>query len=487
MFEYIKNDLLRFSAILLACLSLSIVSIGEAHQSAPLPSGIQVSVSIDKQSFGVDDQIWAVVTYTNVGNVEVPLLKRATALGGGMTEDLFSIRHRGLELRYSGIHVKWLPPTASDYVYLAPGQSVSEKIDLLRSYPINYKGEYAVSLRDSGVTVGGNVNAKANGEISINLDEDRLVRVFKRASRFQNCSTGQQSEIDAALTSAERIANESINALQSAPLEFRSSSDRYTEWFGVYSAARYAQVEQGMSRIASATSNQTIGFNCDCSNQPGVDPSQTFAFVFRNDAYNMTLCDVFFRVPREGTDSKSGTIVHEISHFNVVASSDDFNDALNQRGSRNLANSSPASAIRNANAFEYFAENTPFLSTVKTDLELSQVSLAGSSLFTSRPARLVGRVENLGPFSSPSTMITARSIGDELVAQIELPAISGIDGLNFVLPFTAPSLPGEVSYEVCLSSIMGETKLSNNCVTIAGIVIANKIVIAPIIPLLLDD
>ncbi len=488
MAESTKYGLKSVLLSLLLCIACSLVMAGVSYASATLPVGVEASVSIDQQSLSVDDQIWATVRYTNVSNSRVALLKRDTALGGGMTEDLFSILYDGVELKYTGVHVKRLAPIASDYVYLAPGASASGKIDLLRSYPINYRGDYAISLRDtaSGTSQKG-LRTNKNAEIVIRLDQDRLVRVFKRTPRFQNCSTAQRSEIDAALTSAERIANESINALQSAPEEFRLTSERYTEWFGVYSAARYAQVEQGMSRIASATSSQTIGFNCDCSNQPGVDPTQTFAFVFRNDAYNMTLCDVFFRVPREGTDSKSGTIVHEISHFNVVASSDDFDNALDQRGSRNLANSSPESAIRNANAFEYFAENTPFLSIVKTDLELSKVDFSGGRLIASRAARLVGRIENLGPFNSPSTTITARTSDGELVGQMLLPAISGIEGFNFVLPFTAPSSTGEVSYEVCLSPIAGEKNISNNCVTTAGVVVSDKVIIAPILPLLLDD
>jgi len=479
----LKNFFTDFSAVV--CLSLMAADI--SYASASLPSGIEVSVSVDRGSLSVDDEIWVNVSYRNVSDIEVALPKRETVLGGGMTEDLFSVVHNGVELKYVGVHVKRLAPIASDYVYLAPGQSASEKVDLLRSYPINYKGDYSISLRDSGVSTTNGLATKKSAAIIVSLNQDRLVRVLKRTPRFQNCSAGQRSEINAALTSAERIANESIRALQSAPLAFRPTSERYTEWFGAYTAERYAQVEQGMSRIASATSNQTIGFNCDCSNQPGVDPTQTFAFVFQNDAFNMTLCDVFFLVPREGTDSKSGTIVHEISHFNVVASTDDLATALGQRGSRNLANSSPASAIRNANAFEYFAENTPFLSVVTTDLSLSNVSLNREKLFISRPATIAGRIENLGPFSSSPTTIAMRLAGRELVAQLLVPAISGQASFDFELSFTAPSSAGDASYEICLSSIIGETNLANNCTTISGVEVIDGFDIAPILPLLLDD
>lgn len=495
MIDATKLGLKRFALSLLLSPVLSLIMMSASHASAFLPTGVVVSVSIDQQSLSIDDQVWATVQYTNVSNSQVALLKRETALGGGMTEDLFSITYEGVELRYTGIHVKRLAPIASDYVYLAPGQSASEKIDLLRSYPINYKGDYSISLRDSGEHSDGSTLTKASAALTINLDQDRLVRVFKRTPRFQNCSAGQQSEIDAALTSAERIANESSLALQNTPVSLRPSSARYTEWFGAYSAARYTQVQQGMSRIASATTNQTIGFNCDCSNQPGVDPSRTFAFVFPSDAYNMTLCDVFFLVPREGTDSKSGTIVHEISHFNIVAATDDFGSALDQQGSRNLANSSPSSAIRNANAFEYFAENTPFLAvptqaqTIK-DLAVSGVSVVDGKLFTSRVGTISGQVVNLGGSSSTATVVSLRLAGQPTsspIAQASIPTISSGANVSFELSFTAPSSEGQVSYQVCLSAIAGETNLNNNCVTIAGIEVRGNVVIAPIIPLLLGD
>ena len=60
-----------------------------------------------------------------------------------------------------------------------------------------------------------------------------------------------------------------------------------------------------------------------------------------------------------GTDSKGGTLIHEMSHFNAVAGTDDV--VYGQSGAQNLANSDPDSAITNADSHEYFAENTPNL------------------------------------------------------------------------------------------------------------------------------
>ncbi len=60
-----------------------------------------------------------------------------------------------------------------------------------------------------------------------------------------------------------------------------------------------------------------------------------------------------------GTDSKAGTLVHEMSHFTAVAGTDDH--AYGQTNAKSLAISNPDLALNNADSHEYFAENTPFL------------------------------------------------------------------------------------------------------------------------------
>ncbi len=58
-----------------------------------------------------------------------------------------------------------------------------------------------------------------------------------------------------------------------------------------------------------------------------------------------------------GTDSKGGTIVHETSHFTVVAGTNDY--AYGQSACKTLAKSNPSRAIMNADNHEYFTENNP--------------------------------------------------------------------------------------------------------------------------------
>ena len=52
-----------------------------------------------------------------------------------------------------------------------------------------------------------------------------------------------------------------------------------------------------------------------------------------------------------------GTLVHEMMHFNVIASTDDW--AYGQSAALSLAKSSPTKALDNSDNHEYFTENNP--------------------------------------------------------------------------------------------------------------------------------
>ena len=75
--------------------------------------------------------------------------------------------------------------------------------------------------------------------------------------------------------------------------------------------------------------------------------------------YKIYVCKAFWNAPMTGTDSKGGTLVHEMSHFNVVAGTDDH--VYGQSGAANLAITNPDLAVQNADSHEYFGENTPAL------------------------------------------------------------------------------------------------------------------------------
>jgi peptidyl-Lys metalloendopeptidase len=65
-----------------------------------------------------------------------------------------------------------------------------------------------------------------------------------------------------------------------------------------------------------------------------------------------------------------GTLLHEMSHFTVVAGTDDW--AYGQAAAGRLAGSAPARAVENADSHEYFGENNPYRRLRPAPKSLSQ-------------------------------------------------------------------------------------------------------------------
>ena len=130
----------------------------------------------------------------------------------------------------------------------------------------------------------------------------------------------------------------------------KPDGQRYRSWFGAYDASRWNQAETHFSKIKDAIDNKPLTFDCGCK-------QSYFAYVYPDQPYKVYLCKSFWTAPVTGTDSRAGTIVHELSHFNVVAGTDDL--GYGQTNARNLASTDPVKALNNADNHEYFAENTP--------------------------------------------------------------------------------------------------------------------------------
>ena len=155
-----------------------------------------------------------------------------------------------------------------------------------------------------------------------------------------------------ALASAQEYASEAGHALSSTPDSQRASADRYTNWFGTYDASRYDKVTANYSKIYDALVNKIVTFH-------SVD-EDVYAYVYPDEPYHIYLCSLFWAAPLQGTDSQAGTIIHETSHFTVVAGTDDH--TYGHSSCQTLATNNPSDAIDNADSTEYFAENDPPLS-----------------------------------------------------------------------------------------------------------------------------
>lgn len=348
-------------------------------------NGVVVSVAPEKTSMGKTDDVVVKVTFTNTSGSPQYVLKSHTPFEG-VSAPVFEVTRDGQPVRYMGKIVKRAAPTAADYYLLKPGASYSVKVELSALYDMATTGDYAVRYHaaspqlfaDGGL--GAHVTAlsgggsaqdggKQIGELQSDAasmwidgsrprgsrEETRSLAEMQAASGMvtaaslstTSCSSSQQSSIASALSAAQTYAN---NA--SAYMANTTMGSRYTKWFGSVNSTRVSTIRTHFANIKSTLASKPINVNCGCNDS-------SYAYVYPSQPYTIYVCKAFWSAPLTGTDSKAGTLIHETSHFTVVAGTDDW--AYGQSAAASLAISNPSKAIDNADSHEYFSENNPAL------------------------------------------------------------------------------------------------------------------------------
>ena len=358
--------------LVLACL---FGVVGAPAMAGPLDSaGLVPQLTMEKAALTTADKVNVRFSLANQGSDDLLVLKWKTPLAG-FDADIFAVERDGERVAYTGRLAKRAAPRAADYVRIPAGESVSVTFDLSAVYDMRKPGHYTVRYEAEGVdvvhedfrrglTALGAVDALESQTLDLTLsgqdlsgDEPaaRSIRGKALTPTYLNCSNSNISAIGNALTNAQSYATESYNFLVNLASASRSTDARYKTWFGDYTSSRYATVQSHYNSLKNAFAGQTFQLNCDCSTD-----NSLYAYVFANQPYQVHLCGAFFAAPATGTDSKAGTLVHETSHFTVVAGTNDY--AYGQTACKKLATKTPNKAINNADSHEYFAENTPFQS-----------------------------------------------------------------------------------------------------------------------------
>jgi peptidyl-Lys metalloendopeptidase len=326
-----------------------------SEQSAPEATAgeVAVSLSVGASSLSAKDDVRVTVTLTNVSGHAVKLLKWTTPVDG-LEDALFAVTRDGVAVDYIGKHAKRAAPAESDYVRLAAGESLTRTVSLTGAYDLSATGSYSVSYaggeHESATQFASNsVTVWVEGRPNVGPAEsgERVVGAFGLS--YTNCSSSQQTTIASAVSAAKSMSSNSLSYLTNTT---PGNTSRYKTWFGTYTSTNWNTAKAHFNSINSAFNNQNVVVDCSCT-------QSYYAYVYPTQPYKIYVCNAFWSAPMTGTDSKGGTLVHEMSHFNVVAATDDW--AYGQSAAKSLAISNPTKALDNADSHEYFAENTPSL------------------------------------------------------------------------------------------------------------------------------
>jgi peptidyl-Lys metalloendopeptidase len=326
-------------------------------------SNLQLKFSQEKAKTGTS---FITISLFNDSTESIKVLRWNTAFENTISADILNINNGKSTMKYLGRVVKRSHPTQSDYMTLQAGETRTVSIDISKYYQLETEGEYSISYK--GVLKTFSPRLQKAVERTLSKGDIPSIRIFLTPSKtqkkttltsslsakvspaFNACSQSQITVINTAHDEAIIIALDAKNTMDAAPLN--TLGERYRTWFGAPDSARQSTVTTHFSNIYSALDTQNVAFDCTCT-------QSYFAYVYPSQPYTIYLCNSFWTANVSGTDSQAGTLVHEMSHFTVVAGTDDH--VYGQSGAKNLANTNPNNAVFNADSHEYFAENTPYL------------------------------------------------------------------------------------------------------------------------------
>jgi len=283
----------------------------------------------------------------------IALLRWNLPLDNRFQSNSFRVLLQGSPVTYIGSIVKYAGPVLDDYVFFAPNETKSYQVALENSYDFSQPGEYDVVMVTDVLdyeTAGATKTLPRNREtftpysglISNSLQITTTQGLVQKILRTPYpCSGGETDQIN----SAARAQTTMIGYGNSRISEGQSST--YQTWFGAYTTARYNYVRDTIGLIYR---NTRVAYRCD-------DERGVYAYVYPSDAtQTIYLCEAFWSANEAGGfDTKAGTLIHELSHFNNIGQTGDY--AYGVTAARNLASNDPERATGNADNYEYFCES----------------------------------------------------------------------------------------------------------------------------------
>ena len=326
-------------------------------------SSLSATLQTEKWAYERSEEVTLRFSLANTGTESAYILRWQTPVAG-VEADLFEVEVDGQPVAYIGKLIKRAAPQPEDFMELAPGETVTATFDLSAVYDMTREGEYTVRYRgelDELYNTWGEVEgrrfAKAPKQV-VTVVESNAVSLYSEAREqqfginlsalqfggTQYCDSGQVTKLKTAHTNAQSYSSKAVNWLNTNP----DSYTLYIKWFGAYASTRYNTVKSHFNAVYNAFATKNVTYDCSCT-----EPSY-YAYVYPSQPYMIYLCGYFWKAGATGTDSQAGTLVHEMSHFNVTAGTQDY--VYGQTAALRLAKTQPKKAINNADNHEYFAE-----------------------------------------------------------------------------------------------------------------------------------
>lgn len=323
--------------------------------------------------FETNDQVAIIFEITNTSAKTINVLKWFTPLEDLRSSCLYVKAGRKI-IRYDGIKVKRGKPTIESFQQMAPGESISRKINLEEAYDLPLSGNVkikfdvtdllAANLKDFDVK-GGQYTVDTKHHIR-KLDAVgctfQLKRMSKKLITFgvamrsdqKNDTTTKDDVKDAkvqGMSATEgtkvKVAHTNGYTLATGALSSLGNNPKYEKWFGVHTAVRFAEVKRVLGKVKTGLETKQYTY---INNGPKCDPDD---IAYTSDGSDKVfICKGFWGLPETGENSQAGTIVHEHSHTSGYTGDHGYGvDECIQ-----LAKHNPDNAIDNGDSYQFYSE-----------------------------------------------------------------------------------------------------------------------------------
>ena len=179
------------------------------------------------------------------------------------------------------------------------------------------------------------------------------------AQRHAGCSAQQSVVVDDALRAAKDLTLKAAVDVGNTP--------QFARWFGRHTVPNAERVRRNLKSVVTAIRSGAVTAQCEPRALDGCSSGE-YAFVYAAEPYLMHLCPPFFDLPhlaalqpgaRQSEDgTREGTIVHELTHFRIVAGTEDY--CYSRSACADMARANPRRAIDNADSYQYFTEDVTY-------------------------------------------------------------------------------------------------------------------------------
>jgi hypothetical protein len=207
-------------------------------------------------------------------------------------------------------------------------------------------GSLGLPTSDVGDSAGGDLHQNFAGGVLYQA-ANGVQALF--ASPVPGLTVQQAADaIDRALADLRNMLTTRKAALQNwSPAE----QALFQRWFGSTDAAARATILTRIDKELQLIQDTTLG---NFQMPSPVDPTK-YAYVYPDDSNHLIYLDPrWVSAPAVGTDSRAGTLAHEMSHFTDVGGTHDY--AYGPTNCLSLALKDPGHALFNADSFEYYIE-----------------------------------------------------------------------------------------------------------------------------------